>query len=73
MFGCSYGPFLGWHGWWGVFAVMAVIAVAAYCIVRHGGAKRRTADCTDSLNILKRRLAEGEITVEEFTTLKQYL
>ncbi len=73
MFGCSFTPFLGWHGWWGVFAVAMVVAVAAYCLFRHGGAKRRTADCTDSLNILKRRLAEGEITVEEFTTLKQYL
>ncbi|MDR2392121.1 MAG: SHOCT domain-containing protein [Planctomycetota bacterium] len=35
--------------------------------------KRRRGDRRDSLDILRRRLAAGEITPEEFTTLKQYL
>lgn len=73
MFGCSLSALWGWHGWWGMLAVTLIIAVAAYLFASHGNAKRRRADSDDSLIILKRRLAAGEITTDEFNTLKQYL
>lgn len=73
MFGCSFSALLGWHGWWSVFGVALVVAVVAYLLVNHGNAKRRKADSNDSLSILKRRLAAGEITADEFNMLKQYL
>ena len=73
MFDCSFAAFLGWHGLWGMITVAMVIAVTVYLFVTRGNAKRRRADSDDSLSLLKRRLAAGEITVGEFNTLKQYL
>lgn len=73
MFGCSFSALLGWHGWWSVFGVALVFAIVAYLLTSHVNAKRRRADSDDSLSILKKRLAEGEITTDEFNTLKQYL
>ena len=53
--------------------VLAVILIAAYFLfVRKDGGGARD-DRRDSLEILKRRLASGEISVEEFDTLRKYL
>ena len=62
------------YGMFGPIMTMAVAAVIIYFVAR---ALFRTPsgnrDSCDSLNILKRRLAEGEITVDEFNTLKKHL
>ena len=73
MFGCSFSVLLGWPGWWGMFAAALVVAVAICLLMNHGKTKRRKADSDDSISILKRRLAAGEITADEFNMLKQYL
>jgi Predicted membrane protein len=73
MYGCSFDTLFGWHGWLGMFPVLLIVAVVAYFLMSYGNTKKRRTDSDDSLSILKRRLAMGEITVEEFNTLKQYL
>ena len=70
MFGCSIA---GWHGWLGIPVWLLLLAVVFYMIARFTNTGKRSADRNDSLAILQRRLAAGEISVEEFLKLKQYL
>ncbi|MBZ2172859.1 SHOCT domain-containing protein [Nitratidesulfovibrio sp. SRB-5] len=53
-----------------VVAGIALVALACLFVAR----SRRAADCradrNDSMDILNRRLARGEITLEEYNTLK---
>ncbi len=56
--------------------VMVFLAVAAFIICsifRRYRQKNGNADRRDSLEILKKRLAAGEITLDEFTAIKQVL
>jgi putative membrane protein len=51
---------------------VAVIALAVWALWRLTGGRKAAPGATEShLDILKRRLAEGEITVDEFTKLKK--
>lgn len=80
--GGFYGgrPFGMMGGYWpfgmlfmGVFWV-AVIALAVWAVWRLAGGKRSASVTTESnLDILKRRLASGEITGEEFNKIKKTL
>lgn len=74
MHGCLFGAPFGWGGWWinGVLG-LAVLGVAAFLIARFAGRKGKDGDRRDSLEILKQRLAKGEITLEEFTNIKNVL
>jgi putative membrane protein len=74
MHGCSFGRALGWGGWWieGILCLLAVGA-ALYLLTRLLGSKSVNRDRRDSLEILKLRLAKGEISLEEYTTLKNVL
>lgn len=76
MHGCGWGLGLGWGGiggWVVVPLLLVAMLAVGWLIVKalagHGGRR----DSRDSLEILKRRLAAGEITVEEFEILKQHL
>lgn len=74
MYGCSFGRAFGWGGWWieGILCLLAV-GVALYLVSRLFGSKTVNRDRNDSLEILKLRLAKGEISLEEYTTLKNVL
>ena len=74
MIGCAYGSIAHWGGgWFGMFALVIIVGVAAYAAARLLDSRGSKRDRRDSLDILKCRLASGEITVEEFETLKRYL
>lgn len=80
MWGCSVAPFTGWGMGWGggmgILACLLLLALLVWLAVRAFTPRRtegRTADRSDSLEILKSRLAKGEITLAEFDTLKKAL
>lgn len=52
---------------------VTVLVLAIYCIFRFIGRKPCNFDRRDTLNILKRRLASGEITPEEYEKLKNVI
>ena len=54
----------------GIFWV-AVIALAVWAFWRLTGGRRVPGSTESHMDILKRRLAEGEITADEFTRLKK--
>lgn len=61
----------------GAIPALAIAAAAGLLFVvfalRPKRAKSQNPDRDDSLEILKRRLARGDISLEEFTTLKSVL
>ena len=62
------------HGVGGYFIPLAAglfIACLAYTLIRKR--QNKNADRNDSLGILKNRLAAGEISLDEFNTIKQVL
>ena len=72
----------GWMvgGWgWGMGGMLAgiillILAAAAIAVfMRASGRKSGDHDRRDSLDILKRRLASGDISIEEFEQLKRHL
>lgn len=74
MHACNYLNFFGWGGGWiGMLLAVTVLVLAIYCIFRFIGRKPCNFDRRDTLNILKRRLASGEITPEEYEKLKNVI
>jgi putative membrane protein len=60
------------HSLWGLVLVLVLgILIWNAVSARRGG--NSVADRADSLAILKLRLAKGEITIEEYNTLKSML
>ena len=72
MHGCSFGSLFGF-GIGPMALVLVVLVVIAYAVFTRGGRSSCNHDRRDSLEILKRRLASGEISVEEYDTLRKYL
>lgn len=64
--------------WWGglmghtpwIFLLLFVCGIAAWCMYGKGKSGSPAADRVDSLEILKLRLARGEITIEEYNALR---
>jgi len=78
MWGCGYLPFMSFGGGMlGMIASLMFIALLTYLAVKLfrslTSTDSRTADRRDSLEILKIRLAKGEISTEEFNTLRNVL
>lgn len=71
--GCSFGAWGMGHGWPGVLAVLLTLIAAAFIFVRLFESRRRNRDRRDSMAILRKRLAAGEITLPEFERLQRYL
>ena len=64
-------------GWGGgitniIFVVFFVI-IAIIIINRLLPQHKKNSDATDSIEILKRRLASGEISLEEYEKLKKFI
>lgn len=71
---CDFTMSPWWGGWmghtsWIILLVLACV-VAAWCMFQNKKGGNPVADRVDSLEILKLRLARGEITIEEYTALK---
>lgn len=76
MWNCGSYPWLG--GWmmgnslWGTLLLVGLGALI-WTMLRNRREGNSAADRSDSLEILKLRLAKGEITIEEYNTLKSIL
>ena len=71
---CNFMDYFGWGGGWtGMLIAVAVLALAIYFIYRLFSRKSCNFDRRDTLNILKHRLASGEITQEEYEKLKNVI
>ncbi len=76
---CDFSPLHWWGGGWMGHSALWIIllavgaALAIWCLFRKGRCGNPSADRLDSLEILKSRLARGEITIEEYNTLKGVL
>ena len=68
---------MGFGGGFGMLAGLLLLLLLVYLAVKVVGSRGATsvhaADRRDSLEILKTRLAKGEINVDEFNTLKNVL
>ena len=63
---------MGWsNGMTHLMFMILIVSLAAVFISRIIPQQKMNMDSTDSLSILKRRLALGEITLEEYETLKK--
>ena len=68
----------GGHPWsFGTIIFLLILGFLAFTVIRAVSGRRDTrnyfSDRNDSLEILKMRLARGEICAEEFERLKSYL
>lgn len=76
MWDCLTYPWLGgWmmgHSLW-VFLLLAILAAMVWRGFRDRRDGNSAADRTDSLEILKLRLARGEITIDEYNNLRSIL
>ncbi len=68
---------MGFGGGFGMLAGLLLLLLLVYLAARvfgsRGATRDHAADRRDSLDILKTRLAKGEINVDEFNTLKNVL
>ena len=72
MYGCGIGSIMGWgSGMTQLMFMILIVSLAAVFISRMLPLQRKNMDSTDSLSILKRRLASGEISLEEYEKLKK--
>lgn len=63
---------MGWgNGMTQLIFMILVVSLAAVFISRILPQQKKNMDSTDSLSILKRRLASGEISLEEYEKLKK--
>lgn len=77
MWGCAYAPFAGFGGGFGFLLCLLLLSLLLLMAIkaRRVGAPMRGSEAgsTATLEILKTRLANGEITIDEFNALKQLL
>lgn len=73
MFGCAMEGFAHWGGWFTGALFLAAGSLVTLLIVRARKEKPINTDRIDSMEILKARLARGDISLEEYTTLKAAL
>ena len=72
--GCEIGNFAHWN-WWvmGGMFMLAGAAVTWLGMVFYKKKNNINADRLDSMEIIKSRLANGEISIEELNVLKKIL
>ena len=72
MYGCDIGSVMGWgNGMTSLILMILVVSLAVIFISRMLPQQKKNMDSADSLSILKRRLASGEISLEEYEKLKK--
>lgn len=71
MYGCDIGSVMGWgSGMTNLIFMIIILCLAFAFIGRMFPQQKKNMDYTDSMSILKKRLASGEITLEEYEKLK---
>ena len=71
MYGCDIGSVMGWgNGMTHLIFMILIVSLAAVFISRIIPQQKINMDSADSLSILKKRLASGEISLEEYEKLK---
>ncbi len=71
MYGCDIGSVMGWgNGMTHLIFMILIVSLAAVFISRIIPQQKNNMDSADSLSILKKRLASGEISLEEYEKLK---
>ena len=73
MFDCDLPAFSHWGGWLAAILFFGAGALLTYLLSGKRKRMNRNADCADSMEILRARLARGDITVEEYTALRATL
>lgn len=78
MWGCDYVSYAsGWGGWFPMLFWLLVLGGIAFLAFKALSGKPRNgnqdADKNDSLEILKLRLARGDINMDEYNTLRSVL
>ena len=74
MHGCWFGNVFGWGvGLAEMLLSLTIIVLIVSLVIGAFRHKPVNSDYRDSLAILKRRLASGEITLEEFEAVKKVL
>lgn len=73
MFGCTMEGFAHWGSWFTGVLFLGAGSLVTYLIVRARKEKPINTDRIDSMEILKARLARGDISLEEYNTLKTAL
>lgn len=70
MFGDHYGYMVGMHGFWWAFWIVVVLVLLLRRTDQGGTANRRRESARE---LLQRRLASGEIDIEEYEKRKTLL
>lgn len=74
MYRCDFGGIMGWGGGiTNIIVAVLFLIVAIIIINRLLPQHKKNADATDSIDILKRRLAAGEISLEDYEKLKKFI
>ena len=72
MYGCDIGSVMGWgNGMTNLIFIILIVSLAVVFIGRSMPQQKSNMDTADSISILKKRLASGEITLEEYEKLKK--
>lgn len=72
MYWCDFGNIMGWgNGVSHMIFWILIIGFALMFISRWIPQQKRNSDAADSMDILKRRLASGEISFDEYEKLKK--
>ncbi len=72
MYGCDIGSVMGWgSGMTNLIFMIIILFLAFVFISRLMPQDKKNMDYTDSMSILKKRLASGEISLEEYEKLKK--
>ena len=72
----GYSPSIGW-GWMGVswmlfpLLILVLFFLIVWWLLKNGGKFGLNVGNEDAMSILKKRLARGEITADEFKKLKK--
>lgn len=73
MFACDFTGFAHWGGWFSGALFFGAGMLVTYFLLRAKKTKPLNSDRIDSMEILKVRLARGDITLKEYSTLKAAL
>lgn len=70
-FGGGPGGYMWYHGHFMMIALFILLVAAVYLVARYAGSSRRASATSDTpLDIIKIRYARGEITKEQYESLK---
>lgn len=73
MLNCGGDGLTHWGGWLSTLILLVIASLGLWMFSKARKIREAGRDKDDSLQILKNRLARGEITLEEYASLKKVL